>query len=103
MGGFSARHSVGSSFGECFQIAISGLVTSFWYKQCFGEENNGVFIKNGSLFLLYFEARGGFDPPMAQTKALAVAITEMRCSIMAKMSTNSSKMHLWSIPANSNC
>ena len=38
---------------------------------------------------------------MAQMKALAGAITEMHCSILDEMSTNSSKMHLGSILVNS--
>ena len=43
-----------------------------------------------------------FDPPKAQIKALAGAITVMHCSIIvAEMSTNSSKIHLGSILVNS--
>ena len=38
---------------------------------------------------------------MAQTKPLAGAITEMRCSTVAEMCTNSFKMHLGSILENS--
>ena len=38
---------------------------------------------------------------MAQTKALAGALTEMHCSIVGEMSTSSSKMHLGSILVNS--
>ena len=36
---------------------------------------------------------GRFDPLITQTKVLARAITEMHCSIVAEMSTNSSKLH----------
>ena len=38
---------------------------------------------------------------MAQTKALVGVIAEMHCSIVAKMSTNSSKNYLGSILVNS--
>ena len=68
--------------------------------QCFGENKNGDFFKNGSLFLLYFEPLDRFDPSMAQMKALAGAITEMHCSIEVEFSTNSSKMHLGTILVN---
>ena len=44
-----------------------------------------------------FEPLDGFDLPMAQTKALASAITEISCSVVAE----SSKMNLGSILANS--
>ena len=48
-----------------------------------------------------FEPLSGFDPPMAQTNALAGAITEMHCSIVADVSINSFKMYLGSILMNS--
>ena len=48
-----------------------------------------------------FEPLGGFDPPMAQTNALAGAIEEVSCSVIAKMSTESSKIHPGSILVNS--
>ena len=60
--------------------------------QCFGEIKKGVFLGTGAYFFFICEPLGGFDPPMAQTKAPARAITEMQCSIVADVSTNSSKM-----------
>ena len=48
-----------------------------------------------------FEPQSEFDPPMAQTKALACGITALLCSIVAEMSTTISKLHLRSILANS--
>ena len=52
-------------------------------------------------FFFIFEPLGGFDPPMAQTKAVTSAITELHCSIAAEISTNSSKLHLGLILVNS--
>ena len=54
----------------------------------------------GAYLFFIFEPPGGFDPPMAQTKALVGVITEVRCSIVANMSTKSSKKHLGSILVN---
>ena len=51
---------------------------------------------NGSLFNFIFEPLCGFDPPMASTKALSGAITEMDCSIVPEISTNSSEIRLGS-------
>ena len=59
------------------------------------------FSKTGDYFVYIFEQLGGVDPPMAQTEALAVGITEMRCSELAEMYTKRSKMHLGSILVNS--
>ena len=72
---------------------------------------NGVFFRTGAFFFFIFEPLGRFGPPMAQTKALAGAITEMyfkrkkklkkNCWIVGEMSTNSSQIHLGSILVNS--
>ena len=63
--------------------------------------NGGFSKRTGAYFFFIFEPLGGFDPPMAETKALAGANTEMHCSILGEMSTNSSKMHLGSLLVNS--
>ena len=68
-------------------------------KQYFGGIKKGV--RTGAYFFFIFEPLRGFDPPMARTKAVAGAITEIHCSIVADMSINSSKMHLGSILMNS--
>ena len=59
------------------------------------------FLRRGAYFVLIFELLGGFDPRMAQTKALAGAITKMRCSVVAKMFFKSSTTHVGSIVATS--
>ena len=55
-------------------------------KKCFGEIKNGVFSRTGAHFFV-FEPLGGFD----------CRLTEILCSVVAEMSTNSFKMHLGSI------
>ena len=50
------------------------------------------FFRTAAYFLFKFEPRGGIDPPIALTKALAGVITEMPCSVVAEMSTNNSKI-----------
>ena len=70
-------------------------------QQCFGEIKNGAFLRTGAYFVFIFEPLGGFVPPMAYTKALVGVITEIHCSIVGEISTNSSKLHLGSIPVNS--
>ena len=56
---------------------------------------NAVFLRTRAYFFFIF------DPPMAQTKALTGAITEIPCSVVTVMSINSSKMNLGSIRVNS--
>ena len=59
------------------------------------------FLTTGVYLAFSFEPLGGFDPPMAQTNALAGAIKGGFCSVITKMSTESSKIHPGSILVNS--
>ena len=61
----------------------------------FGEMKNGVSFKSERFISSFiFEPLDGFNPSMAQTKAVTSAITELHRSVGAEISTNSSNLHL---------
>ena len=73
-----------------------------YYNNALVTLRTALFLRTGPYFFFIYEPLGGFDPPMAQAKALGGgAITEMHYPIVVDMSINGSKMYLGSILMNS--
>ena len=82
------------SFSRFSPTSLSSLIQLTTYNNVLVRLRTSFVFRTGAYFLFIFEPLGGFDPPMAQTKALAGAITERHCSIVDDMSSNGFKMHL---------
>ena len=73
-----------------------------YYNNVLVRLRTALFLRTGAYFFFIYEPLGGFDPPMAQAKALGGgAITEMHYPIVVDMSINGSKVYLGSILMNS--